>query len=141
MPTTQTFQSENYRFLCFRMSDQNSLLPTEFVFPKEFKNLLRNTNFSVEINSSDFEIISNVATSRLIITLQTKSRDVFYFCLQNCSFCRAAISRLCFAANRYLCSEEGLIKFTGKIWKNSKLDVWEKDFLRKFAYAVFKDRE
>ena len=141
MPTTQTFQSEKYRFLCFRMSDQNSLLPTEFVFPKEIKNLLRNTNISIEINSSDIAIISNVTNSRLFITMQTKSRVVYYFCLQNCSFHRAAISRLCFAANRCLCSEEGLVKFTGKIWKNSMLDVWEKNFLYKFAYAVFKDRE
>ena len=123
------------------MSDQNSLLPTEFIFSKEIKNLLRNTNISIEISSSDFAIISNITNSRLIITVQTKSRNVYYFCLQNCSFHRAAISRLCFAANRYLCSEEELIKFTDKVWKNSMLDVWEKNFLYKFAYVVFKDRE
>ena len=110
------------------MSDQKSILSTEFTFPKEIKNLLRNTNISIEINSSYFAIISNVTNSRLIIKLQTKSREVYYFCLQNCSFLLAAASRLCFAANRYLCSEEELIKFTGKIWKNSMLDVWEKLF-------------
>ena len=128
-------------FFAFDMSDQKSILSTEFTFPKEIKNLLRNTNISIEINSSDFAITSNVTNSRLIIKLQTKSREVYYFCLQNCCFLRAAASRLCFAANRYLCSEEELIKFTGKIWKNSMLDVWEKTFLYKFAYAVFKDRE
>ena len=117
------------------MSDHNSLLPTEFVFPKE------NTNISIEISSSDFAITSNVTNSRLFITTQTKSQDVLYFCLQNCSFHRAAISCLCFTANRYLCSEEELIKFTGKLWKNSMLDVREKNFLFKFAYTVFKDRE
>ena len=84
------------------MSDQNSLLPTEFIFPKEFKSLLRNTNISVEICSSHFAIISNITNSRLIITIQTKSRDVNHFCLQNYSFHRAPISRLCFAANHYL---------------------------------------
>ena len=110
------------------MSDQNSLLPKDFILPKEFKNLLRNTNISIEISSSDLELISNTTNSRLITTIQTKFRDVYYFCLQNCSFHRAAISRLCFAANCYLCSEEELIKFTGKIWKNSILDVWEKTF-------------
>ena len=103
-------------------------LPTEIIFPKEFKNLLRNTNISIEINLIDFALISNITNSRLMITIQTKSRDVYYFYLQNCSFHRAAISRLCFAANRYLCSEEELIKFTGKIWKNSMLEVWEKIF-------------
>ena len=115
------FILKNIDFFASDMSDQNSLLSTEFIFPKEFKNLLRNTNISIEISSSDFAIISNIINSRLIITIQTKLRDVYYFCLQNCSFHRAAISRLCFAANRYLCSEEELIKFTGKVWKNSKL--------------------
>ena len=110
------------------MSDQNSFLPTDSISPKEIKNLLRNTNISIEISSSDFAIFSSSTNSRLIITIQTKSRDVYYFCLQNCSFHRAAISRLGFAANRYLCSEEELIKFTGKLWKNSMLDVWEKTF-------------
>ena len=97
------------------MSDQNSLLPPELLLPKEIKNLLRDTNISTEISSSDFAIISNVTNSRLILTLQTKLRNVFYFCLKNCCFHRAAISRLCFAANRYLCSEEELINFTGKV--------------------------
>ena len=110
-------------FFASDMSDRNSLLPTEFIFSKEIKNLLRNTNISIEISSSDFAIISNITNSRLIITVHTKSRDVYYFCLQNCSFHRAAIFRLCFAANRYLCSEEALIKFTGKVWKSSMLDV------------------
>ena len=128
-------------FFASDMSDQNSLLPTEFIFPKEFTKLLRNTNISVEISSSDFAIISNIINSRLIITIQTKSRDVNHFCLQNCSFHRAAISRLCFAANHYLCSEEELIKFTGKVWKNLMLDVWEKNFLYEFAYVNFKDQE
>ena len=135
------FSLKIINFFASDMSDQNSLLPTGFIFSKEIKNLLRNTNISIEISSSDFAIISNITNSRLIITVQTKSRGVYYFCLQNCSFHRAAISRLCFAANRYLCSEEELIKFTGKVWKNSMLDVWEKNFLYKFAYAVFKDRE
>ena len=99
------------------MSDQNSLLPTDFILPEEFKNLLRNTNISIEISSSDFAIFSNITNSRLIITIQTKLRDVYCFCLQNCTFHRAAISRLCFAANGYLCSEEELIKFAGIVWK------------------------
>ena len=111
------------------MSDQNSLLATEFIFPEKFKILLRNTDISIEISSSDFAIISNVTNSRLIIAIQTNLRDVYYFCLQNCSFHRAANFRIGFAANRYLCSEEELIKFTGKVWKNSMLDVWEKTFL------------
>ena len=128
-------------FFASDTSDQNSLLPTDSILPKEIKNLLRNMNISIEVSSSDFAIFSNSTNSRLIITIQTKSRDVYYFCLQNCSFHRASISRLGFAANRYLSSEEELIKFTGKIWKNSMLDVWEKNFLYKFAYAVFKDRE
>ena len=92
-------------FFASDRSDRNSLLPTEFIFSKEIKTLLRNTNISIEISSSDFAIISNITNSRLIITVHTKTRDVYYFCLQNCSFHRAAISRLCFAANRYLCSE------------------------------------
>ena len=104
-------------FFASDMSDHNSLLPTEFVFPIE------NTNISIEISSSQFAITSNVTNSRLFITTPTKSRDIFYFCLQNCSFHRAAICCLCFTANRYLCSEEELIKFTGKLWKNSMLDV------------------
>ena len=87
-------------FFASDMSDQNSLLPTDSILPKEIKNLLRNTNISIEISSSDFAIFSNSTNSRLIITIQTKSRDVYYFCLQNCSFHRAAISRLGFAANR-----------------------------------------
>ena len=128
-------------FFASDMSNQNSLLPTDFILPKEFKNLLRKTNISIEISSSDFAIFSNSTNSRLIITIQTKSRDVYYFCLQNCSFHRAAISRLGFAANRYLCSEDELIKYTSKVWKISRLDVWEKNFLYKFAYADFKDRE
>ena len=128
-------------FFASDMSDQNSLLPTNIIFPKEFKKWLRNTNISVEISSNDFAIISNITNSRLIITIQTKSRDVNHFCLQNCSFHRAAISRLCFAANHYLCSEEELIKFTGKVWKNLMLDVWEKKLSYEFAYANFKDRE
>ena len=66
------------------MSDQISSLPTEFVFPKEIKNI------SLEISSSDVENFSKNA--RCLI-------------FQNCSFHRAAISRVCFAANRYLCSE------------------------------------
>ena len=89
---------------------------------------MRKTNISIEISSSDFALISNITNSSLITTIQTKSRDIFYFCLQNYSFHRAAISRLYFAANRYLCSEEELIKFTGKVWKISMLDVWEKNF-------------
>ena len=113
-------------FFASDMSDQNSLLPTDSILPKEIKNVLRNTNISIEISSSDFAIFSNSTNSGLIITIQTKSRDVYYFCLQNCSFYRAVIFRLGFAANRYLCSEEELIKFTGKVWKNSMLDVWEK---------------
>ena len=88
------------------MSDQNSLLPKEIIFPKETYSLLRKTNISVKINSSDIAIFSNVTNNRLIITLQTNSRNVFYFCLRNCSSLRAAISRLCVAANHYLCSEE-----------------------------------
>ena len=43
------------------MSDQNSLLTTEFISPKKFKNLLRNTNISIEISSSDFATIVTVA--------------------------------------------------------------------------------
>ena len=125
-------------FFASDMSDQNSLLPTEFIFPKEFTKLLRNTNISVEISSSDFAIISNIINSRLIITIQTKSRDVNHFCLQNCSFHRAAISRLCFAANHYLCSEEELIKFTGKVWKNLMLDVWEKTFFMNLRTLILK---
>ena len=105
-------------FFASDMSDQNSFLPTDSILPSDFTNL----------SSSDFPIFSNSTNSRLIIPIQTKSRDVYYFCLQNCSFHRAAISRLGFAANRYLCSEEELIKFTGKVWKNSMLDVWEKTF-------------
>ena len=54
------------------MSDQNNLLPTEFIFPKEFKSLLRNTNISLEISSSS-AIVSNITISRLIITIKTKS--------------------------------------------------------------------
>ena len=135
------FSMKTIDFFASDMYDQNSLLPTDFILPKEFKNLLRNTNISIEISSSDFAIFSNSTNSRLIITIQTKSRDVYYFCLQNCSFHRAVIFRLGFAANRYLCSEEELIIFTGKIWKNSMLDVREKNFLYKFAYAVFEDRE
>ena len=54
------------------MSDQNNLLPTEFIFPKEFKSLLRNTNISIQISSSS-AIISNITISRLIITIKTKS--------------------------------------------------------------------
>ena len=64
-------------FFASDMSDQNSLLPTNFVLPKEFKNLLRNTNISIEISSSDFAIFSNSTNSRLIITIKTKSRDVY----------------------------------------------------------------
>ena len=71
-------------FFASDMSAQSSFLPTEFFFPKEIKNLLRNTNVSIEIKLSDFAIFSNVTNSRLIITLQTKSRDVYYFCLKNC---------------------------------------------------------
>ena len=123
------FSLKIINFFASHMSGRNNLLPTEFIFSKEIKNLLRNTNISIEISSSDFAIISNITNSRLIITVHTKSRDVYCFCLQNCSFHRAAISRLCFAANRYLCSEEELIKFTGKVWKSSMLDVWEKNFL------------
>ena len=67
-------------FFASDMSDRNSLLPTEFIFTKEIKNLLRNTNSSIEISSSDFAIFSNITNSRLIITVQTKSRDVYYFC-------------------------------------------------------------
>ena len=128
-------------FFASDMSDRDSLLPTEFIFSKEIKKLLRNTNISIEISSSDFAIISNITNSRLIITVHTKTRDVYYFCLQNCSFHHAAISRLCFAANRYLCSEEELIKFTGKVWKNSMLDIWEKKTFYKFLYVVCKDWE
>ena len=125
-------------FYASDMSDQNSFLPTKFNFPKEIENFLRNTNIyehtKYEKNSSDIATISNFTNSRLIITLQTKSREVYCFCLRNCSFQRAAISRLWFAANRYLCSEEKLLqtvisvqkKNTGKVWKNSILDVWEK---------------
>ena len=135
------FSLKIINFFASDMSDQNSFLTTEFFFPKEIKNLLRNTNISIEISSSDTAKFSNVINSCLIITLQTKLRNVYYFCLQNCSFHRAAISRLCFAANRYPFSAEELIQFTGKFWINSMLDVWEKNFLYKFAYAVFKDRE
>ena len=59
-------------FFASDMSDQISLLPTVFVFPKEIKNSLRNTNTSIEISSSEIEIFSNVTSSRLIITLQAK---------------------------------------------------------------------
>ena len=62
-------------FFISDMSNQNSLLPTEFIFPKEFKNLLKNTNISIEISSSDFAKISNITNSRLKIKVQTKSRD------------------------------------------------------------------
>ena len=104
-------------FFASDMSDQNILLPTKFILPKEIKNLLRNTNITIEISSSDIAKISNFINSRLIIIIQTKSLDVYSFCLQICSFQRAAVSGLCFAANRYLCSEEELIKFTGKLEK------------------------
>ena len=59
-------------FFASDMSDQNNLLPTDSILPKEIKNLLRNTNISVEISSSDFVIFSNSTNSRLIITIQTK---------------------------------------------------------------------
>ena len=59
-------------FFASDMSDQNSLLPTELFLPKEFKHLLRNTNISIEISSSDFAIFSNSTNCRLIITIQTK---------------------------------------------------------------------
>ena len=62
------------------MSDQNSLLPTDLIFPKEIKNLLRNMNISFQINSNDIAKIANVTNSRLVITLQTKLQDVYYFC-------------------------------------------------------------
>ena len=78
MPTTQTFQSEIYIFLCFRYVRSNYLLPTEFIFPKEIKNLSRNTNISVEISSSDFASFSNVTNSRFMITLQTKLQNDFF---------------------------------------------------------------
>ena len=68
-------------FFASDMSDRNSLLPTEFIFTKEIKNLLRNTNSSIEISSSDIAIISNITNSRLIIILQKKLRDVYYYCL------------------------------------------------------------
>ena len=64
----------------------------------------------LEKNSIDIAMFSNVTNCRSIITLQKKLRDVYFFCLQNCSVHRSAISRLCFAASRYLCSEEELIK-------------------------------
>ena len=67
-------------FFASDMSDQNSLLPSNSILPKEIKNLLRNTNISIEISSSYFAIFSNSTNSRLIITIQTKSRDVYYFC-------------------------------------------------------------
>ena len=44
-------------FFASDMSDQNSLLPTDSILPKEIKNLLRNTNISIEISSSDFSNI------------------------------------------------------------------------------------
>ena len=126
MPTTQSvrkvFSLKIVNFFASDMSNQNSMLPAEFIFPKEIKILLRNTNSSIEISSSEFAIFSNVTN----YNLQTKSRNVFYFCFQNCCFPRAAIFRLCFAANRYLCSEEELIKCTGKVWKNSMLYEREK---------------
>ena len=64
-------------FFVSDMSDQNSFLPTEFIFPKEIKNLLRNTNISFDISLSDFAIISKLTNSRFIITMQTKLRDVY----------------------------------------------------------------
>ena len=73
-------------FFASDISDQNSLLPTDFILPKKFKNLLRNTNISIEISSSDFVIFSNSTNSRLIIAIQTKSRDVFYFCYKTVVF-------------------------------------------------------
>ena len=60
-------------FFASDIPDQNSLLPTDSILPKEIKNLLRNTNISIEISSSDFAIFSNSTNSRLIITIQTKS--------------------------------------------------------------------
>ena len=141
MPTTQTFQSENYRFLCFRYVRSKKFVTNKIYFPERNQKFIEKTNISIEISSSDIAIISNFINSRLIIIIQTKSLDVYSFCLQICSFQRAAISGLCFAANRYLCSEEELIKFPGKNWKNSMLDVCEKHFLYKFAYAIFKDQE
>ena len=102
MPTTENFQSHKYQFLFSDMSNQNSLLPPQLISAQKMKQLLRNT--SVEVISSDIVIFSNVTISRLIITLWKKKRYVQFFSLQNCSFFQAAIYRLCFAANRYLCS-------------------------------------
>ena len=56
-------------FFASDMSDQNSLLPTECIFSKEIKILLRKTNISNEISSSNFAIISIITNSRLIITV------------------------------------------------------------------------
>ena len=66
-------------FFASERSDQNSLIPTETIFPKEIKNLLKNTSISSEISSSDTAMFPNVTNSRLIKTLQTKLRDVYYF--------------------------------------------------------------
>ena len=66
-------------FFASERSDQNSLIPTETIFPKEIKNLLKNTSISSEISSSDTAMLPNVTNSRLIKTLQTKLRDVYYF--------------------------------------------------------------
>ena len=133
------FSMQIIDFFASDMSDQKSLLPTDSILPKDIKNLLRNTNISIEISSSDFAIFSNSTNSRLIITIQTKSRDVYYFCLRNCSFQRAAISRLGFAANRFFCSEEEMIKFTGKVWKNSMLVMYGKKifFINLHTHTLF----
>ena len=63
-------------FFASDMSDQNILLPTKFILPKEIKNLLRITNISNKISSSDIAIISNVTNSRLIITIR-QNREMF----------------------------------------------------------------
>ena len=75
------FSMEIINFFASDMSDQNSLLRTDFILPKELKYLLRNTNISIEISSSDFAIFSNSTNSRLMITIQTKLQDVFLFLL------------------------------------------------------------
>ena len=78
MPTTQSFRKlfslKIVDFFAYDMSDQNSMLPAEFIFPKEIKTLLRNTNSSIEIRSSELAIFSNVTN----YNLQTKSRNVFF---------------------------------------------------------------
>ena len=47
---SKLFSMKFINFFASDMSNQNSLLPTDFILPKEFKNLLRNTNISIEIS-------------------------------------------------------------------------------------------